>query len=98
MLSREFLEKNSIHSLACNFIRRVEDCVEIETTHGWVRYNNISRTMLFDHDDEWYPVKEIRWREGIPNLWTWDDQVVENDLAVQGLDYLAHIGNIAYEI
>lgn len=98
MLSREILEKNYIHSLTRNFIRRVEDCVEIETPYGGVRYPNISHTMLFDHDDEWYPVKEIRWREGIPDLWTWDDQGVENDLAIQELDYLAHIKNIAYEI
>lgn len=89
MLSREFLEKNSVHSLSCDFIRRIGDYVEIETTHGWVRYNKISNTSLSDHDDDWYPVKEIRWREGIPNLWTWDDQEV---------DYLVHIGNISYEI
>lgn len=58
MLSREFLEKNSIHSLSCNFIRRSEEHVEIEGIQGWVRYD--MRESILDHDETWYPVSEIR--------------------------------------
>jgi len=95
MLSREFLEKNSIHSLSCNFIRRSEEHVEIEGRHGWVKYD--MREIILDHDETWYPVSEIHWR-GVPNLWTWHDQETENDLAIRELDYLVHISNISYEL
>ena len=59
MLSRELLEKNSIHSLSYNFIRRNEDYVEIESVQGWVRYENIRSVSLLNHEDDWYPLKEI---------------------------------------
>lgn len=39
MLSKEFLSEHSILALRCNFIRRYESTVEIETPGGWIAYS-----------------------------------------------------------
>ena len=94
MLSREFLTNNSILSLSYNFIRRNEESVQIETPSGWITYEY--ETHLMDHDEAWFPIKEIRHRDGIPYLWNERLQSEMNREAEEALDYLFHIGSISY--
>lgn len=96
MLSREFLSEHSMMSLGCNFIRRNEETVEIETSSGWISYN-LNETLL-DHDEYWIPIKEVRYRNGIDFLWTDPHQDEANDEALEALDYLRQIGSIGYKI
>ena len=88
------MSAHSVLSLQCNFIRRNEDHVEIETPTGWIRYE--LETPLLVHDESWYLIKEIKHRIGIPYLWieTMQDQM--NNEAIQALDYLENIGSIMY--
>ena len=92
MLSREILSEHSMMSLRCNYIRLHEGTVEIETSTRWVSYN--LEVPLLTHDEAWYPIKEVRYREDISYLWTETMQDDMNEESIEALDYLEHIGSI----
>lgn len=94
MLSREFLSEHSILALSCHFIRRSEDSVQIETPSGWITYD--LESSLLDLDEEWFPLKEIRHRMGIPYYWIESMHNEMNTGAIAALNYLEHIGSIVY--